>query len=83
MKSDSQLYMDIAEQLCFKKAIEPDHIKFCVENGIATFNGLVDTYKEKRLVKQTISNIYGVRGSIINEIIVKPINDTLIPTLLR
>lgn len=83
MKTDSQLHLDIEEKLCFQLGINPDNVRVWVKNGVATVNGVVNNHVEKRLIKAVVRNINGLKRAFIDETLIKPVNDPLIPILLR
>ena len=76
MKTDKQLYIDIADKLEFMPAIDATNVTIGVHSGIVTIGGTVHSYAEKKLAERAVQNVEGVKG-VANEVEVK-LHDSLV-----
>ena len=82
VNNDLQLYEEIERKLSFQPGVDPNQVKFSVHEGATTIHGVVDNYLVKRLIKQMIRSIAGIKA-IADEMSVKPVNQPLTPILLK
>ncbi|MBL0944284.1 MAG: BON domain-containing protein [Hydrogenophaga sp.] len=62
MKTDSQLKIDIEQELAWDRAIDAGQIGVAVRRGIATVSGTLDTFAQKFAVERAVRRVAGVRG---------------------
>lgn len=62
MKSDSQLQLDIIEELKWEPGIDHEGIGVAVSDGVVTLSGTVRSYSEKLLAENTVRRVKGVRA---------------------
>jgi osmotically-inducible protein OsmY len=61
-KTDSQLQLDVMEELKWQPGIDHEQIGVSVANGIVSLSGTVRSYAEKLLAEKTVRRIKGVRA---------------------
>lgn len=61
-KSDSQLQVDVQDELKWEPGIDHENIGVSVESGIVALSGIVRSYAEKLLVEATARRVKGVRA---------------------
>jgi BON domain len=66
-KSDGELRNDIIERLKDNSKINSSEIQISVTDSVATLNGSVATYEERRLVAEEVWNVAGV-VKVLNEL---------------
>ena len=71
MKSDAQLFADVAEELTTDPALNATKIAVAVHNGVVTLTGTVPSYWQKVEAEATVKRVTGVRG-VANELQVDP-----------
>lgn len=62
MKSDLQLKADITAELVWDPAVNAANVAVEVREGVATVNGVVDTYLQKHAVERAVRRVAGLRG---------------------
>jgi osmotically-inducible protein OsmY len=70
MRSDTEVRLDILDELLWEPTVDANGIGVTVHNGIVTLTGYVSTYSEKRASEQAAARINGVKA-IAEEIEVK------------
>jgi len=62
MKTDSQLQLDVMEELKWVPAIDHERIGVSVANGVISLSGTVRSYAEKLLAEKTVRGVKGARA---------------------
>ena len=62
MKSDSQLQLDVMEELKWEPGVDHEHIGVSVTDGVVSLSGTIGSYAEKLLAEKTVRRVKGVRG---------------------
>lgn len=62
MKTDSQLQLDVMEELKWEPGIDHEHIGVSVSNGVISLSGTVRSYAEKLLAERTVRRVKGARA---------------------
>ena len=62
MKTDSQLQLDVMEELEWEPGLNHEHIGVSVDNGVVSLSGTVQSYAEKLLAEDTARRVKGVRA---------------------
>ena len=62
MKSDSQLQLDVLEELRWEPGIDHEKIGVSVDKGVVALSGIVSSYSEKLLAESTARRVKGVRA---------------------
>jgi osmotically-inducible protein OsmY len=62
MKTDSQIQLDVMEELKWEPGIDHEHIGVSVVNGVVSLSGTVRSYAEKLLAEKTVRHVKGVRA---------------------
>jgi osmotically-inducible protein OsmY len=62
MKTDSQLQLDVLNELKWEPAVEHEKIGVAVDGGVVTLSGLVPSYSQKLLAEQVARRVKGVRA---------------------
>jgi osmotically-inducible protein OsmY len=62
MKTDSQLQLDVMEEIKWEPGIDHEHIGVSVANGVVSLSGTVRSYAEKLLAEKTVRHVKGVRA---------------------
>lgn len=62
MKSDSQLQLDVMEELKWEPGVDHERIGVSVTDGVVTLSGSIGSYAEKLLAEKTVRRIKGVRA---------------------
>jgi osmotically-inducible protein OsmY len=62
MKSDLEIEKDVCAELDWVSALKKSEIGVSVSDGIATITGVIDSYHKKRIAKNTVLRIAGVRA---------------------
>lgn len=62
MKTDSQLQLDVLNELKWEPGVEHEKIGVSVDNGVVTLSGLVPSYSQKLLAEQVARRVKGVRA---------------------
>lgn len=62
MKSDSQLQLDIMDELTWEPGLHHEEIGVAVKDGVVTLSGTVKSYSEKLLAESTARRVKGVRA---------------------
>lgn len=62
MKTDSQLQLDVMEELKWEPGVDQEHIGVSVVSGVVTLSGTVRSYAEKLLAEKTVRRVKGVRA---------------------
>jgi VCBS repeat-containing protein len=70
MKSDSQLQLDVLDELKWEPSIDANEIGVAVHDGIVTLTGYVPSYAEKLAAERAAARVSGVKA-IAEEIEVK------------
>lgn len=61
-KTDSQLQLDVLDELKWEPGVEHEKIGVSVDNGVVTLSGLVPSYSQKLLAEQVARRVKGVRA---------------------
>jgi len=61
-KTDSQLQLDVLDELKWEPGVDHEKIGVSVDSGVVTLSGLVPTYSEKLLAEQVARRVKGVRA---------------------
>jgi osmotically-inducible protein OsmY len=69
MKSDAQLFADVAEELTTDPALSAAKIAVAVHAGVVTLTGTVPTFWQKVEAEATVKRVTGVRG-VANDLLV-------------
>ena len=64
MKSDSQIQMDVIQELKFDPSVTHEHIGVTVSGGIVTLSGAVPSYIEKSAAEKATKRVGGVKGVV-------------------
>ena len=75
MKSDAQLFADVAEELTTDPALNAPKIAVAVHDGVVTLTGSVPSYWQKIEAETAVKRVTGVRG-VANELQVDLLADT-------
>jgi len=70
-KNDTDIALAIINSLKWNSAIQEDKIKITVEDGWVVMDGEVEWNYQKDIIRNTIENIYGVKG-ITNLVTISP-----------
>lgn len=70
LKTDSQLQLDVLEELKWEPGIHHEKIGVSVDSGVVTLTGIVPSYFEKLLAEQVARRIKGVRA-VADDLIVR------------
>lgn len=62
MKTDSQLQLDVLNELKWEPGVEHEKIGVSVDNGVVTLSGIVPSYSQKLLAEQVARRVKGVRA---------------------
>lgn len=62
MKSDSQLQIDVLEELRWEPGINHEKIGVSVDKGVVALSGIVSSYSEKLLAESAARRVKGVRA---------------------
>lgn len=62
MKSDSQLQIDVLEELRWEPGIDHEKIGVSVDTGVVALSGIVGSYSEKLRAESTARRVKGVRA---------------------
>ncbi len=71
LRNDTEIAQAVLNALKWHSSVQEDKIKMKVENGWVTLEGSVEWEFQKNAVKNSIENLFGVRG-IINNIKIVP-----------
>ena len=52
MKSDSQLQLDVMDELKWEPGVDHEEIGISVKDGVVTLSGIVGSYSEKLLAEK-------------------------------
>lgn len=61
-KSDSQLQLDVMEELKWEPGVDHERIGISVTNGVVALSGTINSYAEKLLAEKTVRRVKGVRA---------------------
>lgn len=61
-KTDSQLQLDVLEELKWEPGVRHEKIGVSVDKGVVTLSGIVPSYSEKLLAEQVARRVKGVRA---------------------
>jgi osmotically-inducible protein OsmY len=67
MKADSQLYLQLVNELRLASSLQPNEISISVKDGIVILTGCTDSANKKYVAEQVAKRIAGVRA-IVNDI---------------
>ena len=67
MKADSQLYLELVNELRLDVSLQPNEISIAVKDGIVILTGCTDSANKKYAAEQVAKRIAGVRA-IVNDI---------------
>ena len=62
MKTDSQLQIDVLEELKWEPKVDHSHIGVTAANGVVTLTGFVPTYAEKMAAEAAARHVSGVKA---------------------
>jgi osmotically-inducible protein OsmY len=62
MKTDSQLQLDVMEELKWEPSVDHEKIGVSVSDGVVSLSGTIPSYAEKLLAEQTVRRVKGVRA---------------------
>ncbi len=62
MRTDSQLQLDVMEELKWEPGVNHEHIGVSVTDGVVALSGTVGSYAEKLLAEKTVRRVKGVRA---------------------
>ncbi len=62
MRTDSQLQLDVMEELKWEPGVDHEHIGVSVASGVVSLAGTVRSYAEKLLAEKTVRHVKGVRA---------------------
>ena len=62
MKTDSQLQLDVMEELKWEPGIDHERIGVTATNGVISLSGTIRSYAEKLLAEKTVRRVKGVRA---------------------
>ena len=77
MKSDSNLQVDVADELAWDPAISHTDVGVIVRDGVVTLTGTLPTLTEKHAVEDAVRRVEGVKGLVVD------IDVRLVPEHLR
>lgn len=63
MKTDSQLQLDVMDELKWEPGVDHEHIGVSTVNGVVSLSGTVGSYAEKLLAERTVRRVKGVRAA--------------------
>jgi osmotically-inducible protein OsmY len=61
-KTDSQLQLDVMEELKWEPGVDHERIGVSATNGVVALSGTVDSYAAKLLAEKTVRRVKGVRA---------------------
>jgi osmotically-inducible protein OsmY len=61
-KSDSELQLDVMEELKWEPGVDHERIGVSVTNGVVALSGTINSYAEKLLAEKTVRRVKGVRA---------------------
>src|SRR5262245_47139138 len=67
MKADSQLFLELVNELRLDASLQPNEISILVKDGIAILTGCTDSAYKKYAAEQVAKRIAGVKG-VVNDI---------------
>ena len=67
MKADSQLYLELVNELRLDASLQPNEISVSVKDGIVILTGCTDSANKKYAAEQVAKRIAGVKG-VVNDI---------------
>jgi osmotically-inducible protein OsmY len=67
MKADSQLYLQLVNELRLASSLQPNEISISVKDGIVILTGCIDSANKKYVAEQVAKRIAGIRA-IVNDI---------------
>lgn len=70
MKTDSEIKIDVQDELSWEPSIDETKIGVAVDNGVVTLSGQVDSYAKKIAAEKAAKRVYGVKA-VAEDIIVK------------
>ncbi|MFT5736672.1 MAG: osmotically-inducible protein OsmY [Maribacter sp.] len=70
MKTDSQIKMDVQDELDWEPSIDETKIGVAVDDGVVTLSGEVDSYAKKIAAEKAAKSVYGVKA-VAEDIMVK------------
>jgi VCBS repeat-containing protein len=62
MKSDTQLKLDVCEELAWDPALNADNIGVMVKDGVVTLSGHLDTYSQRDAAERAVRRVAGARA---------------------
>lgn len=62
MKTDSQLQLDVMDELKWEPGVDHERIGVSTVNGVVSLSGTVGSYAEKLLAEKTVRRVKGVRA---------------------
>lgn len=62
MRTDSQLQLDVMNELKWEPGVGHEHIGVSATNGVISLSGTVASYAEKLLAEKTVRRVKGVRA---------------------
>ena len=62
MKTDSQLQLDVLDELKWEPSVDHEKIGVAVDKGVVSLSGTVPSFAEKLLVESTVRRVKGVRA---------------------
>lgn len=62
MKTDSQLQLDVMEELKWEPGVDHERIGVSVADGVVSLSGVIGSYAEKLLAEKTVRRVKGVRA---------------------
>jgi osmotically-inducible protein OsmY len=62
MKSDSQLQIDVMEELKWEPGVDHERIGVSITDGVVAISGTVSSYPEKLLAEKAVRRVKGVRA---------------------
>ena len=70
MRSDSEIQLDVTQELKWDPRLQDDDIAVAVRGGVVTLGGFTRSYSDKVTAEQVVSHVRGVQA-VANEIAVK------------
>ena len=67
MSHDSDLQMNVLEELKWEPSVDPNRIGISIKNGIVALTGVVSSFTEKLAAEEAAKRVSGVRA-VVNEI---------------
>jgi len=61
MRTDSEIQLDVMEELTWEPLLHASEIGVAVKNGVVTLSGMVDMYKKKTLAERAAQRVIGVK----------------------